>query len=441
MCPSLEIPRQGSAEQLSKTSNPQEREARRASSFVALRHRDFRLYWSGQFISIIGTQMQLVTVNWHVYILTHSAAALGLVGLVRVVPIIVCSLIGGVVADAFDRKRLLLATQSTMLLSAAALAVFTASGLESVWPIYLLTAVSSAATAFDNPARQALLPSLVPEQDFPNAVSVGFVAFQIGMVVGPVLGGVALARFGAAFVYAFNAASFGAVIAAVLLIRAEGKSKTEESSGVSIAAMKEGLKFVWRTPIMVQTMSLDFVATFFASANALLPIFARDILKVGEHGYGILAAASAFGAVLTGLLLAHRSAAWRLPGLVILVAVCVYGAATIVFGLSRNYFLSLLMLAITGAADTVSTVIRQTIRQLITPDRLRGRMTSVNMIFFMGGPQLGELEAGLLAAAAGAQASVVVGGIGCVLAVLFTASKARELLRYRFTHGGEKAGA
>lgn len=413
--------------------------ARRPSSFAALRHRDFRLFWTGQFISIIGSQMQMVTVNWHVYIITRSAAALGLVGLVRVLPIIVCSLVGGVVADAFDRKRLLLATQSIMLLSAAALALFTVSGLESVWPIYLLTAVSSAATAFDNPARQALLPSLVPQRDFPNAVSVGFVAFQVGMVVGPMLGGLALARFGAASVYAFNAVSFVAVITAVLLIHASGKAKADESSKVSLAALTEGLKFVWRTPIMVQTMSLDFVATFFASATALLPIFARDILRVGEHGYGVLAGASAFGAVLTGLLLARRPAAWGRPGLIILVAVGVYGAATIVFGLSRNYYLSLFMLAITGAADTVSTVIRQTIRQLITPDRLRGRMTSVNMIFFMGGPQLGEFEAGLLAASVGAQASVVVGGIGCVLAVMFTASKARELLRYRFSRGEESA--
>ncbi|HEV7892992.1 MAG TPA: MFS transporter [Pyrinomonadaceae bacterium] len=413
--------------------------ARRPSSFVALRHRDFRLFWSGQFVSIIGSQMQLVTVNWHVYALTHSAAALGLVGLVRVLPIIVCSLVGGVVADAFDRKRLILATQTVMLLSAAALALFTASGLASVWPIYLLTAVSSAATAFDNPARQALIPSLVPERDFPNAVSVGFVAFQVAMVAGPMLGGVALARFGFAAVYAFNAASFVAIIAAILMIRASGKAKADESSRVSLEALKEGLRFVWRTPIMVQTTALDFVATFFASATALLPIFARDILRVGEHGYGVLAAAAAFGAVLTGLLLARRPAAWGRPGFVMLLAVGVYGAATVVFGLSRNYFLSLLMLAVTGAADTVSTVIRQTIRQLITPDRLRGRMTSVNMIFFMGGPQLGELEAGLLAAAAGAQASVVIGGVGCVLAVLFTASKARELLRYRFKRGEEVA--
>ncbi|MCA1619219.1 MAG: MFS transporter [Acidobacteria bacterium] len=274
--------------------------AGRGSSFAALRHRDFRLMWLGQFFSLTGSQMQLVTINWHVYILTRphgeaaAAAALGLVGLVRVLPIVVCSLVGGVVADAADRKRLIVVTQAVMLLSAAALAAFTASGLEQVWPVYALTALSSAAVAFDNPARQALLP-----------------------------------------------------------------------------------------------------------------IFARDVLMVGEQGYGLLAAASAAGAVVTGLLLARRGSRWRRPGLAVLVSVAVYGAATVGFGLSRSYRLSLLMLALAGAADTVSTVIRQTIRQLITPDRLRGRMTSVNMIFFMGGPQLGELEAGLLAAAMGAPFSVV----------------------------------
>lgn len=412
--------------------------AARGSSFAALRHRDFRLLWLGQFFSLTGSQMQLVTVNWHVYLLTRpsgeasAAAALGLVGLVRVLPIIVCSLVGGVVADAVDRKRLIVITQTVMLLSAAALAAFTASGLEQVWPVYALTALSSAAVAFDNPARQALLPALVPARDFPNAVSLGFVSFQIAMVSGPVLGGLVLARFGPTVVYVFNAVSFLAVIVAVLLMRASGKGRAEELARVSVESLKEGLRFVWRTPVMVQTMSLDFVATFFASATALLPIFARDVLKVGEEGYGLLAAASAAGAVATGLLLTARRTGWGRPGLAVLVSVAVYGVATVGFGLSRSYWLSLLMLALAGAADTVSTVIRQTIRQLITPDRLRGRMTSVNMIFFMGGPQLGELEAGLVAAALGAPFSVVLGGVCCLAAVGFAATRARELLRYRF---------
>jgi MFS family permease len=429
---------------LDKPNNPapasgdDEPEAGRRTSFAALRHRDFRLLWVGQFLSITGSQMQLVTINWHVYDLMRpygekrAAAVLGVVGLVRVLPIVFCSLVGGVVADAVDRKRLILITQTVMLVCAGVLAAVTASGLKEVWPIYVLTALSSAAIAFDNPARQALLPALVPARDFPNAVSLGFVSFQIALVAGPALSGVVLAQFGTAAVYAFNAASFLAVIAAVLLMHAPGRGKAEELARVSVESLKEGLRFVWRTPIMVQTMSLDFVATFFASATALLPIFARDVLQVGEHGYGVLAAASAFGAVLMGLLLTRRGSGWGRPGLTVLVSVAVYGAATIAFGLSRSYWLSLFMLALSGAADTVSTVIRQTIRQLITPDRLRGRMTSVNMIFFMGGPQLGELEAGMVAAAAGAPFSVVLGGVCCLAAVAFASMRARELLRYRF---------
>jgi MFS family permease len=283
-------------------------------------------------------------------------------------------------------------------------------------------------------AGQSLLPALVPARDFANAVSLGFVSFQIAMVSGPALSGVVLARYGPTAVYVLNAVSFLAVVVAVLLMRASGKGKAEELARVSLESLKEGLRFVRRTPIMVQTMSLDFVATFFASATALLPIFARDVLGVGEHGYGLLAAAPAAGAVLTGLLLARR-AGWERPGLAVLVSVAIYGAATVAFGLSRSYWLSLVCLALTGAADTVSTVIRQTIRQLITPDRLRGRMTSVNMIFFMGGPQLGELEAGLVAAAAGAPFSVVLGGVCCLAAVAFAFGRARELLRYRFAEG------
>lgn len=394
--------------------------------------------WGGQFISITGTQMQLVAINWHVYLLTKSAFALGMVGLVRVVPIILCSLVGGVVADAVDRKRLMLGTQTLMLLSAAMLAVFTASGAKVVWPIFLLTALSSAATAFDNPARQALLPALVPIRDFPNAVSLGFVSFQVAMVTGPVLAGLVLARYSPALVYAANAASFLSVIAAVLLIRASGRTGMDDGgddaatkvSGVSLDALVEGLRFVWRTPVIVQTMTLDFVATFFASATALLPIFAADILRVGEEGYGLLAAAPAAGAVVAGLVMARRPQ-WHKPGAWVIASVAVYGATTLLFGLSRVFWFSLLMLALSGAADTVSTVIRQTIRQLITPDRLRGRMTSVNMIFFMGGPQLGEFEAGLVARAVGAPLSVVIGGVGCLVAVFFTMLRSRELLNYK----------
>jgi MFS family permease len=214
-------------------------------------------------------------------------------------------------------------------------------------------------------------------------------------------------------------------------MRAQGKPTAEESKGTRIGfeALVEGLRFVWRTPIIVQTMTLDFVATFFASANQLLPIFAKDILQVGAQGYGFLAAAQAGGAIITGLVMA-RLGTLKNQGLVVILSVAVFGAATIAFGLSRVFWFSLLMLAIAGAADTVSTILRQTIRQLATPNNLRGRMTSINMIFFMGGPQLGEVEGGALAALIGAPLSVVTGGLGCLIAAAITLGSAKNLRRY-----------
>jgi MFS family permease len=425
-----------------ETTPPEDAEgATPRNSFAVLRHRDFRLLWGGQAVSWAGSQMQLIAINWHVYLLAkpygekYAAAALGAVGLVRVVPIVLCSLAGGVVADALDRRRLILATQLVMIASASLLALVTWRGLAAVWPVYLLTALSSAATAFENPARQALLPTLVPERELANAVSFGFIAFQAATVAGPLAVGLLLASVGPAAVYAVNALSFLAVVAAVVSMRADGRVASggdggAAASAVSLESLKEGLRFVRRTPVIVQSMALDFAATFFASATALLPIFAADVLRVGPRGLGILAAAASAGAIAAGLVMARSGGSWRRPGAIVVAAVAVYGAATLAFGLSRQFWLSCLMLAAAGAADTVSTVIRQTVRQLVTPNRLRGRMTSVNMLFFMGGPQLGELEAGLLAAVVGAPLSVVVGGAGCVLAALVAARRARQLLDY-----------
>lgn len=401
------------------------------SSFAALRHRDFRLLWLGQIVSVTGSQMQFVAINWHVYLLTKSAFALGLVGLFRGVPIIVCSLAGGVVADAFDRKRAMIVTQSVMLLTAALLAAATLSGLESVWPIYLLSAFSAAAQAFDTPARQALMPTLVPEEDFPNAVSLGIIVFNIAIIVGPAIAGFILAETGPAIIYGFNALSFLAVIGAVIAMRTSGKPDLQRGrrEALSFGALKEGLRFVWQTPIIVQTMTLDFAATFFASATLLLPIFAQERLHVGARGYGFLAAAPAIGSVLTALVMA-RIGSFRKQGRLVVASVAVFGVATAGFGVSTVYWLSLLMLAITGAADTVSTVLRQTIRQLVTPNHLRGRMTSINMMFFMGGPQLGELEAGSLAALIGAPLSVVVGGLGSLICAAIAAVKSKSLMEF-----------
>lgn len=375
--------------------------------------------------------MQFVAINWHVYLLTKSAFALGLVGLFRGVPIIVCSLAGGVVADAFDRKRTMVVTQTVMLLTAALLTGATLSGLESVWPIYILSAFSAAAQAFDTPARQALMPTLVPEEDFPNAVSLGIIVFNIAIILGPAIAGFILAETGPAIIYGFNALSFLAVIGAVIAMRTSGKPDLQRGrrEALSFGALKEGLRFVWQTPIIVQTMTLDFAATFFASATLLLPIFAQERLHVGARGYGFLAAAPAIGAVLTALVMA-RIGSFQRQGRLVVASVAVFGVATAGFGVSTVYWLSLLMLAITGAADTVSTVLRQTIRQLVTPNHLRGRMTSINMMFFMGGPQLGELEAGSLAALIGAPLSVVVGGLGSLICAAIAAVKSKSLMEF-----------
>ncbi len=404
------------------------------SPFTALQHRNFRLLWTGQIISVSGSMMQSASILWHVSLLVASdqkGLALGLVGLVRVVPIVVFSLIGGVVADAYDRRKVLLVTQSGMALVAATLALITFNGLATVWPIYLLAALSSAAGAFDSPARQSLFPNLVPREHLPNAISLNTIMFQAASVLGPTLAGLAIAGLGVGWVYLINALSFLAVIAALLLMRDVPRRTGGAVREVSLRAAGEGLRYVFAAPLIRSTMLLDFFATFFSSATALLPIFAQDILRVGAEGYGWLYAAPSIGALLTSAALVRYVERIDRRGRTLLWAVAGYGLATVVFGLSQNFWLTFACLALTGAADTVSMVLRNIIRQLTTPDHLRGRMTSVNMIFFMGGPQLGELEAGLAANWLGAPASVVAGGVGCLLVTGWIARRTPLLRQYR----------
>lgn len=408
--------------------------------YLSLRYRDFRSLWAAQLISLTGSQMQVAAVDWHVYLLTHSPLALGMVGLSRVIPIVSLSLPGGVVADRYDRKRVMLTTQLTMTTVALTLGLLTLTGHETLLSLYLLTGMTSAAGAFDNPARQALVPRLVPREALPGALAMNLTMFHAGMILGPALAGVLIASAGAgtrglAWIYVLNAASFLVVVGSLLSMRASGKvepSGTEPESHAQ--SLKQGLRFVFSTPVMVWTMALDFVATFFSGANSLLPIFADQILKVGAMGFGWLRAAPALGAVLGSIYTAIKPIPAR-QGRVLLWAVAAYGLATVVFGLSRSYVLTLLALAATGLADLVSTVVRQIVRQTITPDGMRGRMTSVNMIFFMGGPQLGELEAGLVAslfasAAIGASVSVVSGGTATLLAVALCAWRGKVVRDY-----------
>ena len=415
-----------------------------SAHFAALRHRNYRLIWIGQGISFSGSMMQSAALLWHVSLLVpagQKGLALGLVGLSRVVPIVAFSLISGVIADAVDRRRLMLVTQTAMALIALALALYAFKGGTLLWPIYGLSALGAAAGAFDGPARQSLVPTLVPREDLPNAISLNTIMFQVAAVLGPSIAGLVIATLGVGWVYALNAVSFVAVIVALLAMRGLVETAAHERSEVSLAAAAEGLKFVFSQPLIRSTMLLDFFATFFSSATALLPIFAQDILKVGATGYGWLYAAPSVGAMLAGAVMVRVSQKIDHRGRVLLVAVAFYGLATVVFGFSRIFWVTFLCLAATGAADTVSMVLRNVVRQLATPDRMRGRMTSVNMIFFMGGPQLGELEAGLMAQAFSAPISVVTGGIGCLVATGVTAWRTPVLRGYRKDAAPVVAGA
>jgi MFS family permease len=407
---------------------------RLATPFLALEHRNFRLLWLGQLISTSGTMMQNAALLWHVSLLAdpkHKGLALGLVGLVKVVPIIAFSLLSGVVADATDRRKLMLITQVFMMITAGALALLTLLGLTVLWPIYLLAGLSAAATAFDGPARQSLVPNLVPVEHFPNAISLNTIMFQTASVVGPSLAGSVIAGLGVGWAYVLNAASFLAAIIGLMMMRGIPLRNPEKTPEVSLKSVREGLRFVFSAPLIRSSMLLDFFATFFASATALLPIFAQDILAVGAHGYGLLYAAPSVGAVVAGLIMIHAVGHIDRRGIVLLQAVFVYGVATIVFGISRSFWLTFASLAAIGAADTVSTVLRNIIRQLSTPDHLRGRMTSINMIFFMGGPQLGEMEAGAVATWLGAPFSVVTGGLACLFMTGWVAVKTPVLVRHR----------
>ena len=402
---------------------------------AVLRHRNFRLIWIGLLLSFTGSFMQNAALLWNVSLLVpadRKGLALGIVGLVRVVPIVIFSMISGVVADASDRRKLMLLTQSGSAVVAVGLAWLAFSGNTSVWPVYALAALSSAVGAFDLPARQSLVPTLVPRHDLPNAISLNAIMQQTSQVLGPALGGIVIASANVGWAYMINAISFAAVIVALLLMRdVPGRPERHGSAAVSWQAALEGLRFVFRSPLIRSTMLLDFFATFFSSATALLPIFAQDILKVGATGYGWLYAAPAVGATMMSAAMVLFTSRINRRGPVLLWAVGLYGLATVIFGVSRSFWITFSALALTGVADTVSMVIRNIVRQLETPDRLRGRMIGVNMVFFVGGPQLGELEAGAVANWLGAPFSVVSGGVGCMLAVAWLAAATPELRRYR----------
>lgn len=396
----------------------------------SLRHRRFRLLWAGMAISIAGSQMQAWALFWHIRTLSEQPIALGGVGLARILPIIAFSLIGGAVADVGNRRRVLFLTQSAMALIALALALLTLSDQITLWHIYTLTAAQAVAISFDLPARQALVPNLVPSRDLPNAFSMQSIAFQTGAIAGPALNGLVIAYWGQPYTYLINAITYLAVIIALARIGPVPQAKDpSRGTAINLAAIREGVGFIRRQPVILSTMLLDFFATFFSSANTLMPIFARDILRVGAIEYGWLSAAQSIGAVAAGLVISQLREIRR-QGPLFLGSVVAFGLATVAFGSSRTFALSMVALVFVGASDSVSAIIRNTIRQLQTPDYIRGRMVSVNQIFFMGGPQLGEVEAGVVAQLFGAPFAVISGGLGSILAVGWVMRRWPQLRRY-----------
>lgn len=391
-------------------------------------------------MSNVGNSVQVWAIAWHVYHVTQSSLMVGLLGLVRVVPLLAFSLFGGVVADQIDRRKVLLATQSCMATISLTLFWLTATGRDSVGALYELVAIAAVARAFDGPARQATQVSLVPIEDFPNAASINGVAWRLSDILGPMFAGLLIASPGLGqftglnLCYGLNFVTFFAMLGVVWALSPKpvlNAADRPQSVGEVVNLIKEGLNFVRQTPVIRHAMWIDFWATFLSGAEALLPAFAGSILKLGPEGYGALASATGAGALIAAMGLALRPTVHH-QGRLIIQMIALYGLATIGFGLSPNLPMAMICLATVGAADMISTVMRQTIRQLATPDEMRGRMTATSALFHMTGPQLGDFEAGAVASVTGERFSIVLGGTLC-LGVAALWSRAKALVSYTHT--------
>lgn len=399
------------------------------SRYPALTYRDYQLQWIGQFVSNAGTQMQIVALNWQLYEMTRSPFVLALLGASRVIPIVCFGLLSGTLVDAHNRKKLLIVVQISQAVIAAAVTFVTVTHQATVANLLIFNALSLAFYTVDAPARAALLPQLVAREHFSSAVSLNVIGYNISTMAGPAIAGFLIAYLGVGSVYALNTLSFLVLLGALLSIRAPG-TITGERHPVSIAAIGQGIAFVRGKTIIWSTMLLDFFSTLFAEATILLPVFAKEILHVGPELLGLLYAAPFVGATASGIIASHVGKAIN-QGNVLLSAVIVYALGTILFGISSHYALSVAALVVIGAGDGMSAVIRNVVRQMNTPDNFRGRMTSINMIFYTGGPRLGEVEAGLLAGLVGAPLSTVIGGIGTILVAIVMGLTIPALRQYK----------
>jgi MFS family permease len=384
---------------------------------VALRYRSFRWYLAARLFGMIGFQMQGVAVGWQVYDLTRRPIDLGYVGLAQFVPSILLSLLAGEAADRFERRRLLMVCYALLASCTAILALLARHDRPPLGWIYGVLVVVGIGRAFAGPAAQALVPNLVDAAHFPNAVAWSSSIWHVALVAGPAIGGAAYAVVGATWVYLAAAALQLIALTAVGLLPLPLNKRVPAPEGSAAKRLLAGLEFVWRKKIILGALSLDMFAVLLGGAVALLPVYARDILHVGPLGLGLLRSAPAAGATVTALALAVRPIARR-SGLCMFAGVGLFGVATIAFGLSKSFWLSLGALTVAGSADMVSVFIRQNLVQLGTPDGMRGRVSAVNLAFIGVSNELGEFESGALAAWLGTVASVVFGGVGCCVVVL-----------------------
>jgi MFS family permease len=353
------------------------------------------------------------------------------IGLVRFLPVILLSIVAGVIADRVNRRKMAILTQLGLTFVAMILGLVTSVGVMTLWLLFALAAAQSVVVAFDVPARQAIIPSLVPRQDLANAYSLNTIASKVGGILGPALTGVVIAFWGLQWAYWINALSYLAVIAALIAMGDVQYQVEKKSFGMreTWGEVKEGFKFITGTPIIFSVMILDFFGTFFSSANTLLPFVARDILHVGPIQYGWLSASQSMGTLLVGLYLSQKNYLQR-QGMLISISVAMFGGATILFGLSTSFWLTMTALILIGVFDGLSSIIRNTVRQILTPDEMRGRMISITQIFFKGGPQLGEMESGLVAQILGVPFAIISGGVGCVLAALIVVKRIPQLWQF-----------
>jgi len=370
---------------------------------------------AARFLLVAGIEMQSVAVGWQIYEITRRPLDLGLVGLAQFLPGLIFFLVGGHVADRFDRRRVLLGCYTSFALCSLALLAITLRGLHGVAPVYMVLVGMGFIRVFNGPAGQAFAPLLVPSEVFPSAAAWGSSIFNAGTILGPVIGGVLYALRGNPIaVYVTAATALTASVLLMLAIRVEGVQQL--SRGRDWKTVMAGFEYVWRNKLILGTTTLDLFAVLLGGAVALLPVFAREILHSGPRGLGLLRASPGVGAALMALVLAYVPLRRR-AGVKMLCCVAAFGTATVVFGLSRNLYLSMCALFFVGAADMVSVIVRSTLVQLATPDEMRGRVSAVNMLFIGTSNEFGQFESGVTAQWMGAVPAVIAGGVGTIVVV------------------------